>query len=294
MRGHLPCRDTFPWIQKCPFKAVPEPDGLPCVGPSSETQDCNVDQCPECVKFTSLKPGLKGTRVNCIEESNGNTSCTVSCRSGKIPNRVLANPYYCGPTTNYVWSHRISNPKARLPSCMKGSAAKKAKLTIGPTYDGPSKDKLSTVRDTLCENARATGCVQSGVCNVTCKVTEAMSGRRRRRDTTTKFQVLLSVSGNVPHFDYFPNGTYSASTEAAAVTDWAFITESFVALDESIQQADKNGSLSVIVDGVKYAPINGSWLYLGETICPSAMVTSTSLFVCGQYTMFNFLGYATS
>ena len=51
---------------------------------------------------------------------------------------------------------------------------------------------------------------------------------------------------------------------------------------ESVQQAEENGDLIVVVNGVEIAPTNGSWLVGGETGCPSPMVTSMALYVCGK------------
>ena len=41
MRGHLPCRDTFAWIQKCPFKAGTTERGI---DPSAATRETKVEQ----------------------------------------------------------------------------------------------------------------------------------------------------------------------------------------------------------------------------------------------------------
>ena len=77
---------------------------------------CILSACIECVRFTRLH-GLVGTIVNCSQDNDGEKSCSVSCRGGMMPTSKFANPYHCGPTTNYVWSHLINNPNAHLPMC---------------------------------------------------------------------------------------------------------------------------------------------------------------------------------
>ena len=93
------------------------------------------------------------------------------------------------------------------------SSAKGAAANFGCVV--PSKcEQAQGIEDKSTEMATNTECVKSGHCAVItdCSQISATSGGRERRDTTVMSRLLLRMTGSVPNYDYFPNGTYNDST----------------------------------------------------------------------------------
>ncbi|KAI0210653.1 hypothetical protein LSAT2_004578 [Lamellibrachia satsuma] len=232
---------------------VPDLDGLPCVGLSSETQDCNKDKCPGCVEFTSFR-GLLHATVECSQASDGDTLCHVSCEAGMKPIRAISNPYICGPSTEFVWSHQLRNPRARLPSCARSAVPERAVLKVGATYSVNSSDMLQPMETHLTTLMENNPCGQSRDCNVSISVNQVNGGNRVRRDTNSAFQGLLVVTATTLHIDYFPNNTLDVYAEATAMANWAYIVDNLMGVALSIEAAANSGNMSITVDGVTYAP----------------------------------------
>ena len=69
------------------------------------------------------------------------------------------------------------------------------------------------------------------------------------------------------------------------MANWAYIVDSLMGVALSIEAAANSGNMSITVDGVTYAPIEGSLLLRGERVCPSPMVTTNIHSLCGQFTI---------
>ena len=92
------------------------------------------------------------------------------------------------------------------------SSAKGAVANLGYVVRSKCEQTLG-IQDKSTEMATNTDCVKSGHCAVTtdCSQISATSGGRERRDTTVMSQLQLRMTGSVPNYDYFSNGTYNDS-----------------------------------------------------------------------------------
>ena len=112
------------------------------------------------------------------------------------------------------------------------SAPVSTAITIGPGFDIPDEPAVVTtsvgprsndsdvnpaehIQNLFGKIGNGTACVQSGLCTLSTSVVRVTgaSGDRKRRDTeaTTKYRVILSITGSVSHIDYYPDGIYNAS-----------------------------------------------------------------------------------
>ncbi|KAK2154643.1 hypothetical protein NP493_2141g00009 [Ridgeia piscesae] len=243
---------------------VPDQDGRPCVGPSRETRDCNEDKCPECRKFNTL-PGGQDKLLNCSQQGTGKAICHVICKPGTEPSRVLANPYTCGAETNYVWSHMLNQPDARLPTCTNSAVPKQVALRIQIAYNVTSLEQLNPAKTKLTDLCGQNDCVRSTVCHVTPAVAGAKSVvRRSANGPSVGHTIVLVVVGTVQ----------PASQGSTTVGSWNDITRHLEHLALVIKRATEDGSLCFSVASVPYCPINGSLLLQGVQICPAPRVLS--------------------
>ena len=85
--------------------------------------------------------------------------------------------------------------------------------SVGPRSDDSDVHPAERIMYLFGKIGNGTACVQSGLCTMSTSLVEVTSGSRKRRDTeaTTKYRVILSITGSVSHIDYYPDGIYNAS-----------------------------------------------------------------------------------
>ncbi|XP_038055355.1 sushi, von Willebrand factor type A, EGF and pentraxin domain-containing protein 1-like [Patiria miniata] len=183
--------------------------GSTCVGPITETQQCNTAPCPTCGHVNNPFRG----KVNCEivgEEQN----CTISCWQGYAFSRAILPSYQCGPSTDYKWSHETDdNPGLAFPKCTKYKPPYKFAMEMNLAYstnlncDGVNvtKDSLAyqQVSDAVRMNLQTLSCVQDN----TCAVKQQISGcsphipgdhaRRRRRRSLEAVHITIRLERDV-------------------------------------------------------------------------------------------------
>ncbi|XP_038055062.1 sushi, von Willebrand factor type A, EGF and pentraxin domain-containing protein 1-like [Patiria miniata] len=183
--------------------------GSACVGPITETKQCNTAPCPTCGHVNNPFRG----KVNC-EIAGEEQNCTISCWQGYAFSRAILPSYQCGPSTDYKWSHETDdNPGLAFPKCTKYKPPYKFAMEMNLAYsnnltcDGvnATKDGLAyqQVSDAVRMNLQTLSCVQDN----TCAVKQQISGcsphvpgdhaRRRRRRSFEAVHITIRLEREV-------------------------------------------------------------------------------------------------
>ncbi|XP_052801058.1 uncharacterized protein LOC128231848 isoform X3 [Mya arenaria] len=172
----------------------PDPEGMPCEGNNTETEICNVDECPSCRRLRRSK----GIFIQC-NESQELQSCTIGCR----PGLYFADPplpvYECGLATGYKWNHENeNNPTGRLQSCSELKPPSQTGAIFDGHYDTiPCNEKnIERVKLEMTSKLSQMDCVKSGHCIAEMKAEECTGMRKRRPNRNgISLSILMKSSG---------------------------------------------------------------------------------------------------
>ncbi|XP_046547303.1 uncharacterized protein LOC124257313 [Haliotis rubra] len=256
----------------------PDEGGDACDGVSEETQQCNIDACPECPTLRLSTGNVK----NCTE-SEGYTRCTITCRGDMVFSQKPLPVYECGSGSNYVWNHQEHKSNARPPACRPAEGATRYDVTHTVTYpDFPctsGNGRSDEIKSQVSDSVKDLTCLQENICTASVEINSCNGdGVSKRSTTPTVVSVLIS--------------TIMGSTESLDLTE--FVENNIVTTgltnylnklmktELSIQSLVNSSKtlLTLSIDGATYLVDTDSMSTTTVTTCPSG--TTPTEGVCGQ------------
>ncbi|XP_046560531.1 uncharacterized protein LOC124269544 [Haliotis rubra] len=255
----------------------PDEGGDACDGVSEETEQCNIDACPECPTLRLSTGNVK----NCTE-SDGYTRCTIACRGDMVFSQKPLPVYECGSGSNYVWNHQEHKSNARPPACRPAEGATRYDVTHTVTYPNfpctSGNGRSDEIKSQVSDSVKDLTCLQENICTASVEINSCNGdGVSKRSTTPTVVSVLIS--------------TIMGSTESLDLTE--FVENNIVTTgltnylnklmktELSIQSLVNSSKtlLTLTIDGATYLVDTDSMSTTTVTTCPSG--TTPTEGVCG-------------
>ncbi|XP_046578196.1 uncharacterized protein LOC124285952 [Haliotis rubra] len=168
----------------------PDPDGRPCAGSDTLSENCNAHECPAC----SHLPRSYGVQTHCNTTADL-IQCSISCRDDLMFIKPVLPLYECGRETNYMWTHQTEdNPHARLPACSAVSSARG--FTIQHQMEYPSlacdssEQTKSSLTTQLLAKTNTLNCTKDNSCQI--RVEFCPGTTRRKRSTGAPVAIVMT------------------------------------------------------------------------------------------------------
>ncbi|CAH1274716.1 SRPX2 [Branchiostoma lanceolatum] len=241
----------------------PKEDGKDCVGHTTESGTCHLQDCPSCLQ---LKPSF-GVIMDCYRnDTDERDYCQIDCGPGLEFSETPLPLYTCGAESQYKWNHQTeNNPKAILPACAHGRIPKTFSLEYEMKYPdlyctSPEESLriVEAIKDIGSQNVQDVDCVRRKTCNATVEVHHCSTYGKNMSPASLRIVLCGEVSGtfNMEALDADGNitteGQNAFRTLSETLIDLAFAAE-------EIKNKSSSNDFAVVIDGQSFAvDANGS------------------------------------
>ncbi|XP_048259787.1 sushi, von Willebrand factor type A, EGF and pentraxin domain-containing protein 1-like [Haliotis rufescens] len=256
----------------------PDPDGKPCEGAETLSDNCNAHECPAC-RHLLRSYGVE-THCNTTDDL---IQCSISCRDDLMFVKPVLPLYECGRKTNYTWTHQTDdNPHARLPACSAVASARGYSIHHQVEYPSLSCDTTEQTKSSLTTQLLAKTntlkCIEDNSCQTRVEFCPGTS--RRKRSTGAPVTIVMtSNNDSVPPMNI--SLVFSDKSRSGQLK--AYFTH-VATFEISAQQLVNNSKtiFTVNLGGRTYTVDPSSGTTAVDINCPPGTIPTDAAGLCGE------------
>ncbi|XP_067682073.1 sushi, von Willebrand factor type A, EGF and pentraxin domain-containing protein 1-like isoform X2 [Haliotis asinina] len=256
----------------------PDPDGEPCAGSDTMSENCNAQECPACSHLLRSY----GVQTHCNTTADL-IQCSISCRDDLMFIKPVLPLYECGRKTNYMWTHQTEdNPRARLPACSAVSSARGFTIQHQMEYPSLTCDGSEQIRPSLTTQLLAKtntlNCTQDNSCQIR---VDFCSGTARRKRSTGAPVAIVMTSNTDSHNPMNISLVFRDKSRSGQLKTYFTDVATF---EISAQQLVNNSNtiFTVNLGGKTYTTDPNSGTTAVDINCPPGTVPTDAAGLCGE------------